>query len=226
MVSHAAQFERQQRHNTKTADTSMRSSMRAAGSRMSTATPLEFDRPQARTRPLPLVQNRADPDQVDEFYKELSDAIDTGQRKFEEGINDRAQQRVDAKGRQSRVMVVGDEVLEPLTHVEFLQSVNKFIIGLSEVADGYDSDEAEADRMQLYERTRRMWHFEKVRSAVTHKPPSQSTQHSGHLYHPRHHQFHTPAHEHGHQRHHQDKLSQPHHGVCVFVYVSTMRANH
>jgi len=120
---------------------------------------LDLARPQQRTRMLPLVPNRADPEQVAGFFLDLRTAMEAGIGRFEEGIKDREQQRIDAKKRKMRVMVVGDELMEPMTHPEFVLFVDKFLMALPELDDEYDSDEIEASRVNLFEDTRGTWHF-------------------------------------------------------------------
>jgi len=120
---------------------------------------LDLARPQQRRKMLPLVPNRADPEQVAGFFLDLRTAMEAGIGRFEEGIKDREQQRIDAKKRKMRVMVVGDELMEPMTHPEYILFVDKFLMALSELDDEYDSDEIEASRVNLFEDTRGTWHF-------------------------------------------------------------------
>ena len=127
---------------------------------------LEFDRPQTRSRALPLVHNRADRAQVDAFYAELREATEAGNVKFANGIDERKRRRLVARARSSRVRVVGDEILEPMSHSEFMTAVRDFVQKLGEVADDYDSDELEADRVALFQSTREKWHFESRRDKL------------------------------------------------------------
>ena len=127
---------------------------------------LEFDRPQIRSRALPLVHNRADRAQVDAFYAELREATQAGNVKFANGIDERKRRRLVARARSSRVRVVGDEILEPMSHSEFMTAVRDFVHKLGEVADDYDSDELEADRVALFQSTREKWHFESRRDKL------------------------------------------------------------
>ena len=134
----------------------------AGSSRLVSTTSLaaaDWERPVTRTKVLPLVPNRADAGQVAAFYSELREAVDAGKSRFENGIDERTQQRLANQKRRVTVRVVGSETVEPLTHPEFVIAVHKLLDEISAVDDEYDSDEAEEVRLELFERTRHSWHF-------------------------------------------------------------------
>jgi len=60
-----------------------------------TASPglLDSEVPLSRTKVLPLVSNRADREQVQDFYSELRQAAEAGRLRFEVGVKEREQQR-------------------------------------------------------------------------------------------------------------------------------------
>ena len=120
---------------------------------------LDAEGPQSRTKVLPLVPNRAARNQVDDFYSELREAAEAGRVKFKEGRPGREQQRKAAQAKASRVLFLGDEALEPLTHPQFLEKLDHLNAALCSMEDEYDSDELEETRVHLLEGMRDSWHF-------------------------------------------------------------------
>lgn len=121
---------------------------------------LDSGGPISRTKVLPLVPNRADREQVHDFYTELRQATEAGRLKFEEGMHDREQKRQINRANQSqKFSMTGVDLLEPLTHQQFLEQLDQLNMILCSVEDEYDSDELEETRAKMYERRRVSWHF-------------------------------------------------------------------
>lgn len=134
--------------------------------RSNTASPglLDSEVPLSRTKVLPLVSNRADREQVQDFYSELRQAAEAGRLRFEEGVQEREQQRQTYRANQSRVLITGEVVSEPLSYAQFLEQIDQLNIVLCSVEDEYDSDELEDTRTKVFEEMRLGWHFS--RSAI------------------------------------------------------------